>query len=283
MDQQNNTSKQEIKKKVLVVSDVDGTLVNDDEVVPQVNIDAIKKFTAMGGDFTIASGRRIKSLEILPGILELATKPILATNGGWGYDYKNKKTIWAEFIDPDNYEPMLREFRKYPDVALGVASMDDEVYHVRRNEFFDKWVNDEQLILRETTCDKLPTNNVLKFSFCGPPETLAKMKRDIDWESINIFPTYSAPFYLECSPTPATKSKAIKRMSDIYGIERDRTIAVGDGLNDLDMLEYAGLGIAVDNAFPQVFDKADARCVSNNKGAIADVIEHYAIPLLLKQ
>ena len=89
--------------KWLVVSDIDGTLNNKMRKLPRVNYDAIKKFTEMGGNFTLASGRLTSSLErnynrITPN------QPAIVLNGAGIYDFSKREMIWRRTIGEEGQD-----------------------------------------------------------------------------------------------------------------------------------------------------------------------------------
>ena len=90
------------------------------------------------------------------------------------------------------------------------------------------------------------------------------------FESVSCFT--SNPAYLEICNALVSKAKAMEKLGEIYGIDREEMIAVGDGENDLSMIEYAGLGIAMANASEKVKSKADYITASNEDEGVAKVL-----------
>lgn len=87
----------------LVVSDVDGTLNNKFRKLPKRNYDAIKKFTSLGGNFTLASGRMVSSLKRNYDRIP-ANRPAVIVNGAGVYDYQTEKMLWRRTIGPKGRE-----------------------------------------------------------------------------------------------------------------------------------------------------------------------------------
>ena len=84
-------------KDILVLSDLDGTLLTAEQGIPEYNIQMINKFQELGGHFTIATGRSIESVSHYLNKLELST-PAIVYNGGIIYDFKNKMYIIKETL-----------------------------------------------------------------------------------------------------------------------------------------------------------------------------------------
>ena len=113
-----------------------------------------------------------------------------------------------------------------------------------------------------------------KFLIPGEPQLLvdleAKMKEVLS-NRMEIF--RSAPFFLELTPKGIDKAKSLQRLLVHLGMKREDLMAFGDGFNDLSMLEYAGMGIAMGNAVDEVKAIADFITISNDEDGIAIALE----------
>lgn len=89
--------------------------------------------------------------------------------------------------------------------------------------------------------------------------------------------TKSKPYFLEFSHPQATKGHALAAVAAVYGFKPAEVIAVGDSYNDLEMIEWAGLGVVVANARPQVKARADYVTASNEDGGVARVVEKFIL------
>ncbi len=89
--------------------------------------------------------------------------------------------------------------------------------------------------------------------------------------------TKSKPRYLEVSHPEATKGRALRDLAAWLQVDRDQVIAFGDSFNDIDMLEFAGLGIAVANARPEVKSCAGYITASNNEDGVALALEKFVL------
>jgi Cof subfamily protein (haloacid dehalogenase superfamily) len=87
----------------------------------------------------------------------------------------------------------------------------------------------------------------------------------------------SRPYFLEITDRRATKGQALKRVAEREGIRREEIIAFGDSYNDLDMIRFAGLGVAVANARPEVLRAADLVTAANTEDGVARVVEEYVL------
>ena len=99
--------------------------------------------------------------------------------------------------------------------------------------------------------------------------------KDVEFDSVTF--CTSQPFFLEFFNSKVSKAVAMEKIGEIYGISREEMIAAGDGYNDLAMIEYAGLGVAMENAVDGVKAVAQYITASNEEDGIAKVIEEFIL------
>lgn len=87
----------------------------------------------------------------------------------------------------------------------------------------------------------------------------------------------SEPFFLEILPRGIDKASSLERLLARIGLTKEQMIACGDGYNDLTMIQYAGLGVAMENAVLPVRKAADYITLSNNDDGIAHVVEKFML------
>ena len=87
----------------------------------------------------------------------------------------------------------------------------------------------------------------------------------------------SEPFYIELMPLGIDKAVSLGRLSAMVGLGRENVIACGDGFNDISMVEYAGLGVAMANAQDELKEVADYVTYSNDEDGVAYIIEKYIL------
>jgi len=106
-------------------------------------------------------------------------------------------------------------------------------------------------------------------------ESLLAEVRPLFWDKLHI--TKSKPNFLEFSHLLGNKGDALAAIAGHYGVARNEIIAVGDGYNDLEMLDYAGLGVVVGNARPEIKERADYVCRTNDECGVAEVVEKFIL------
>ncbi len=258
----------------LLVLDMDGTLLNEESRISSKTIKALKKAQKKGIDIVIATGRMYYAS--LPHIKELKVlDQIINYNGAL---LKEISTGDILFHDPVPLEEARKLFNivKEEDLHLNVY-LNDNLY-VNKLGFGARHY-EEKIGVKPAEVIKDFEEFVLK-----PPTKLLIIEEDVKrvddlmnylqerlGEKLCI--TRSLPEYIEIMKKGVSKGEALKRLSDHLEIDSKEIIAVGDSLNDLEMIKYAGLGVAMGNARELLKEKADYVTTSNNQDGIAALIE----------
>lgn len=262
----------------LVVSDIDGTLNNKIRKLPKRNYDAIKKFTEMGGNFTLASGRLQSSLErnynrITPN------QPAVVLNGAGIYDYNKREMIWRNTIGKKG-----RDFVKYiseefddlfKSVDIGVY-FDDYVYIVRSGLLSHVTMQGDKAKHEYVkSVDDIPEDGWMKVIFWSNPVTILKLKDVIshmDNPDANFMS--SSILTLEMLQKDTHKGVGIMKLADTLGIEKSHVAAIGDYYNDWDMLKTVGLPACAGQAPSSIHKICKFEACHCNQGCVADLLEY---------
>lgn len=262
----------------LVVSDIDGTLNNKMRKLPKRNYDAIKKFTDLGGNFTLASGRLQSSLErnynrITPN------QPAVVLNGAGIYDYNKREMLWRNTIGPEGQEFVRRiadEFDEiFKSVDIGIY-FDDYVYIVKNGllsqgtMYFDK-AHYEHV----KSIDDVPTEGWMKVIFWSNPITINHLREVISKQpNPNANFMASSIWSMEMLQKDTHKGVGIMKLADILGIEKSHVAAIGDYYNDWDMLKTVGLPACAGQAPNSIHKICKFEACHCNKGCVADLLEY---------
>ena len=264
----------------LIVSDFDGTLVREDGSISARNKEAIEEYIAAGGVFVISTGRLPSG--ILSRAHELGLKgKICCCQGAIILDIQTEEVIFEGRI---SLESTVSVCKKMEELGL----------HIQVYDLWDYYCNmdDEPLRMYEaitktkaTLVLDRPLSSYLKEKEIGAYKLLAMVeseKSDALLERlaaenfVGCTVTKSADFLVEVVNKNYSKGTAIHFLAEHYGISTDKVIAVGDQCNDIEMIEKAGLGIAVANADARLKNKADYVCpYTNEEDAIAKIIEEF--------
>lgn len=267
----------------LIATDLDGTLIADDQKVSQKNIDAIHYFQEEGGFFTIATGR---SLAMCTDYLQKVpiNAPAILINGTLLYDTKLMKPVFQHGLDRKIATQMLDAINlQFPDVCAQIHC-DGPIAIVSPHSCKDQFLEQADLPRRQTEAAAVP-EPWYKIMFYSTAERLSVVEKyvaeNVSSSLISHFDImYSAPYYLEMMPAGTTKGSGLLHLAEILGVPASQTVGIGDYYNDADMIRMAGLGVAVANAPQAIRDLAQVVVGSNNDGAIADLITYIETMLL---
>ena len=261
-----------------IALDLDGTLTNHDKVVTPKTRKALLQAEAEGVVIILASGRPTYGIEPVAECLELDKRGgyILSYNGGNIVNAKTGEKLFAQFL-PDEVIPILYRYAKEKNHALlGYAG----------NEIITE-MPDDQYVKEESRINKMNIRKVenlfealepqpTKLLMTGDPADMLKAENELSeilGDRMDIF--RSAPFFLELVPKGIDKAKSLLRLLSKINLTPADMIAFGDGYNDLSMLKLAGMGVAMQNAAPEVRAEADYITLSNEEDGVAAALEHF--------
>jgi len=265
----------ELKFK-LIVSDLDGTLLNSKAEISARTLAAIERFHEAGGFFTYATGRTEESAR--PFAERAGVKiPGIAFNGGKVVSHIDGSVVYETFMDAARTKSAfkaLRELGKDVIVYLDGGSR----YIADYTKVIDKYlarVRHSLYIVRDIDAAMGGGNGKIKKVLVIDPlqedGAILGAVRPIFGDSFNF--VKSDPEYFEFIPPGTSKGHALEVLATHLGIGLGETVAIGDHLNDVSMIEAAGLGVAVANAEPEARAAAGFVTASNDGDGVAIAIE----------
>ena len=257
---------------ILIVSDLDGTLLCHDQTISARNRAAIAYFESEGGKFTYISGRVARCLR---PILDIMTPSIpVGSNNGMVYDPHTEEWVDFEAMDPAVLTLVDDVVRAHP--QIGVITMGKKHIYFSKRDPVSDWFRDYVGLPPRFDAVADIGEPYCKVLFCCPAEDFEAMRRTVDAHPLAACfeMVQSDARYYEIMPKGCNKGRALRILAKHLGISIERTIAVGDNENDIAMFRAAGLGIAVANACDSAREAADVVLdVTNEQGAIAAIIE----------
>lgn len=261
-----------------IALDLDGTLTNHEKVVTPKTREALLQAAAKGAVIILASGRPTYGIEPVAECLELNKQGgyILSYNGGNIVNAKTGEKLFSQFL-PDEVIPELYAYAKeHGHALLGYAG----------NEIITE-MPDDQYVKEESRINKMNIRKVdnlfeslephpTKLLMTGDPTLMLKAEEELVeklGDRMDIF--RSAPFFLELVPKGIDKAKSLTRLLTKINLTPADLIAFGDGYNDLSMLKLAGMGVAMENAAPEVRAEADYVTLSNEEDGVAAALTHF--------
>ena len=264
----------------LIVSDFDNTLANSNNEVAADVVDAINGYVADGGIFAVCTGRILPS--ILPRVREIGLKGlVIASQGSTVADIESGKIIRSVHFTReqtalicDTFEELGLNMQVYWDGGF-LSSLPEDEPHLNRYENIIrvKAEHTEEKLSALVRHDERNFGKVL--TMCHPHEQEELFEKICARLGDRFDVTCSAKSLIEVSPMGETKGSALKFLCAHYGVPVESSCAVGDNLNDVSMIEAAGVGVAVGNSVQGLKDRADYVTVTNDEGAVKAVIERF--------
>lgn len=262
-------------RKVIILSDMDGTLLNSKKEISDTDRAAIEKFTQLGGKFTVATGRTLQSFEQYRNMLDLPM-PVVMYNGGGIYDYVNEKMVYSRFLPCSARNIASELLRLMPEVG-GEVLTTDGTYVFSNTDYMEYHTKICGITPNFEDIDKIPDNGWFKVLFTIAPEDIPNLEilvRHLGYDKEADF-VKSSDIFLEMLPKGSSKGSALTEYRRLEGMEDMTFVAIGDFNNDIEMLKAADIGACPANAEEEVKQAADIILENtNDQGAVAELINY---------
>lgn len=264
----------------MIVLDLDGTLTNRDKVVTDHTKEVLFEAQKRGKIVVLASGRPTYGVVPLAEELELEKYGgyILSFNGGIIMDCRTKEVVFQKKL-PVEVNAKIVELAHKERVTL-MAYQDE--YIITNDKDFE-YVQLESRIshMKIKQVDDMAAylNFVVpKMIMTDDGDYLATVEGRVKAALGKNLSVYrSEEFFLEILPKGIDKAQSLEHLLSSIGVTREEIIACGDGYNDLTMIQYAGLGVAMGNGVLPVRKAADYITLSNNEDGVAHVVEKFML------
>ncbi len=261
-------------KYKLIAADMDGTLLDDRKIITPKNLTAIKKAMANGAIFAFSTGRPPVAVEPYRKIIG-ENVPVIAYNGAMVVLGEND-IFFNQTLTKEQSEIILKQVKKYETMACIWSQ--NRLYVTELGARADKYkinVMTEPVLFDDP--EAIINQGITKFLWYDTAERTAIFRQELaePMKKLGITVCPSTSEYLEFFSSNVSKALSLERLAKHYDISREEIIAFGDNFNDLEMIEYAGLGVAMQNAPEGVRAAADFVTVSNNEDGIAYVLEKF--------
>ncbi len=266
----------------LIAADLDHTLLDENSKISARNKEAVQQAVSRGIKFTIATGRMFKtSVKYMDELGLDCDWPLINYHGAMIKTARSEKVIM--------HRPL--ENRIAIDVVEETCRMGLHVSMFIGDNLYVEEENEHTRYYRSlTSIEPQPVGDLrafLKQKQVNPTKlsVISKDGQIIDETELCLKECYgrelsilqSRPYFLEITDRKATKGQALRWLADQEGIRAEEIVAFGDGYNDLDMLDFAGLGVAVANAKPEVLKAAKLITSPHSEDGVAEIIEKYVL------
>lgn len=255
----------------LIAVDMDGTFLTDEKTYDRERFDRLyAKMQAQGTRFVVASGNQYYQLKTFfdqPNVL------FLGENGAYCGTATDK--LFASTFAPATACQVLDALLEIPELKLSICGVKSA--YIRKQEG-QAWIDETRQYYTHLQTvdhfDQLPDDAVLKFAMgCPPAQTDAIVAQIAAATKGLAVPTSSGHGDIDVIQPGVNKASGLKRLGQRLGIELSEMCAFGDGGNDLEMLQAVGLGVAMQNASPQVAAIADDHTLDNNHAGVLAYLE----------
>ena len=279
----------------LIVSDMDGTLLNEQVGLSAANVAAIKDAQAAGIDFVIATGRSFKSGYTMAEEKGI-TCPFIGQNGATYYN-DQQELQYVRGLAKDDVRKMMEIFDQTP-IYYELITFDGPYTNDKQafiDHAFDTFTDINQDIdeeaIRSYITDMVDQNRInfvesyntlledddqiifkiAVFSTSGSNK-LEKVQKRLEKEIDNISITASSRKNMEINHIRASKGQAVSEYAKLKGYKPSEVLTIGDNINDLSMLDWADYGTAMANAVPEAKAVAKYQTKSNSQDGVAHII-----------
>ncbi len=264
-------------ENIIIISDLDGTFVDDNSRIVEKNISKIEYFKAHGGRFSFATGRTLNALKgVIPNLDNLCNFPAIMCNGAYIYDFGKKQKSGEKFLHRKYaFEYIKNIISLFPKIGCRIDVGDYFACPVMSEHLSKEKQKSKFLEYRQCCLDEIKNLNWYKCVFVAENKELVKLKEYTDsHKDDNFVFCFSSPHLFEILSKGATKGDRIKDLKEYAHNPNVKIFAIGDEENDRVMLETADFAACPSNAIEDIKQIPDIiKVCSNNNGAICDLIE----------
>ncbi|AMC92697.1 hypothetical protein AOC36_01445 [Erysipelothrix larvae] len=270
-----------------IILDIDGTLAKSDHTISNRTKQKLELAQKKGIKVVLASGRPTPGMHYYSKTLGLEHHQglIASYNGACITDCTSDTVIYENTVEPELAQKFLKhceDFDVIPMVVKGEYLLVNDAYpkDVNINGTYGNIIKNEarvcNLKVMEVDLKTYVDFPVYKILISGDPDELIEMydalKEPVEDDMTVAF---SSPFFIEFTSKGVNKAFALDSVLHKYGIDQSQTIAFGDSHNDLALIQYANIGVAMGNAVDEVKKSADLITLTNNEDGIAHILDQY--------
>jgi len=269
----------------LLCTDMDGTLLNDKKEISERNLKAIRKAHDKGVKIVVCTGRMFISANFYSDLLGVKT-PVIASNGAFIKEKDRDEIIYKALLGKENALKILAICRKhgvFPNFHTHNTIFTEEIIYSAANyaRLNDVLPEGEKITITlvedwEEVFNK-HENEILKcIAVDKDGEKIDRAKAELSQQyTLEVVSSFAKSF--EVMNKGVSKGRAVEMLAKYYNIAKEEIICVGDNENDISMIQYAGLGVAMANGEECAKNAASYITDSNNENGVAKVIEKFIL------
>jgi Cof subfamily protein (haloacid dehalogenase superfamily) len=271
----------------LICIDIDGTLLDPDSQVSGATKEALRQAHDRGVHIVVSTGRMYTDAAYYSNLIGVRS-PVIASNGAFIKEKDHDEVIYQSILGENLLFKILDVFRKY-DIKPFFCTPHKFYYGTlyfklfyllaklrgrRRNEIdseyvfsWDRW---RHVLHKEK--DRIVKCEIIHRNINSLGRLSDELKNIEQLEIVS-----SSKYNIEITCKGVSKGAAVEFLANFYHVKREEVIAIGDSANDLFMIEYAGLGVAMGNALEMVKKKADYITDSNDRDGVAKAVNKFVL------
>lgn len=264
-----------MKQYKFIAVDMDGTLLNSQKEITPNTLNSINKMIDKGYIFCLSTGRSYAGvssyLEKINGNI-----PLILYNGSVVTFSKTNELLINKVLSSNQAHKILDIINKNNGTYIFWSK--EKLFVNELNNYTEKYFKMSNVIPHIIKNEsEIPYEDITKIIWFDENEKLKLYQNTILKELYDVNYFTSQPTFLEFVSYGISKANAMEALGKYYNISNDEMIAVGDGCNDLQMIQYAALGVAMANAEQEVIDNANYVTTSNNEDGVAKVIDKFIL------
>ena len=264
----------------MIASDVDGTLLDDDEKITARTREAVHAAVDSGAQFVLATGRPPRWVQPVVDALGLAPMAVCA-NGAVIYDPATDRIVSARTLSTDALGELAEiATRVIPGAGLAVERVGESAHDAATPQFVSSpgyehaWLNpDNTEVSIEDLLSAPAVKLLIRKAGAHSSDMAVTLAKHVGLEGDITYSTNNG--LVEIVPLGISKATGVEELARPLGITAENVVAFGDMPNDVPMLDWAGLGVAMGNAHPDAIAAADEVTASNTDDGVARVLERW--------
>ena len=248
----------------LVVSDIDGTLLQAGYGVPRSNLEAIERFVERGGRFTVCTGRGVESVSRLTDWVRLSAPAVLC-NGTYIYDFSTGKALYSDPMAPEARDIVKDLISFFPELGVEIIA-EPVVYVPRMNAEVSSHLERQHMRYIMCDIDDIP-ERWNKVVFLARPEILSSLEK-YALNQTGLGGVFSMFSFMRPGPE-------LVDLCELIGQDINNTIVICDYYNDRELMRVGGIKVAVADAPAEIRAMADITVSSCLRGGVGEVLDKF--------
>lgn len=257
-------------KYKLVAIDLDGTLLTDEHEISDKTKTILHQYKKAGGTIILCTGRGPSNT--LPYMEELGMEGLVIThNGAVTVHSRDRERVYCSTFDINAVRPLI-EYSRRGGLHFDLCTPFDmytEIYGEAEKEMYDAFLLKPHVV---EDAGKL-NEKFVKFTFYGQPSQIARAWEDFRDSDLPLQFILSGDKFIDVMNPDVNKGTALRKAAEDLGVAREEVVAIGNYFNDMEMLQWAGVGVAMDNSPDELKKQADFVTKSNNEDGVCAALQ----------